>query len=306
MSAEEFVSIIIVNYNKRTLLKKCLDSIVKNIDYPHYEVIVIDNGSTDGSAQMVEKDFPWVKLVVNEKNLGFCKANNQGIEASKGEVIFLLNNDCIIQRGVVREMVKVLMSNKKIGIVGCKLIFPDGNLQSEGQSFPKVSLLNLASRIIPSLRSRITLSVNKYVHEDGNSLKYCEWILGAALMTKRSVIKKVGLLDEDYFIRWDDADYCYRCRKCGFEVVCMTDVQVIHVGGATVSLSFLLERNKLLFFVKNYPLREVVKAIVLLNLLSPLILSIIGCKRRDLYTIRWAFSMLEAPLLLKRNPKNDV
>lgn len=200
-----FVSIIIVNWNGKALLKDCLTSLHQNTDYPNFNVIIVDNGSKDNSVTMLGKEFPWVELIVNNKNLGFAKANNQAIKYlfKKGtEYFFLLNNDTkIIQKDWLRNIIQVAELTPKIGIVGCKLIYPDGRIH-QNYKYSKIADV--------------------------------ESVIGAAFLIRKEVVKKIGLLDEGFTPAYgEETDYCFRAKKAGYRIVCTSETTIIHYGGAS-------------------------------------------------------------------------
>jgi len=249
-SATKLVSIIIVNFNKKELLKQCLDSIKNSTTYPNYEVIVVDNGSSDGSQEMVEKNYRWVKLVKNKENLGFAKANNIGIREARGDYIFLLNNDTvIIQRDWLEKMIAVAESDPKIGIVGCKLVGPGGTIQHVGGWY------NVRGT------GHYTKDIDRTVEVD--------YVTGAAMLIKREVIEKIGLLDEGYSpLYYEDTDLCARCKRAGYRIVCTPKTVIIHHGSSTAGkwfssgFRFYVEnKNRLRFILLNYPIHWLIARI---------------------------------------------
>lgn len=289
------VSIIILNWNKRELLRRCLSSIKRNVEYPNFEVIVVDNNSSDGSVEMVKRFFPDVRLVENPTNYGFCRGNNEGIRVSKG-IPFILNNDTVIQRGSLRRMVQVLTSDEEVGIVGGTLVTPDGKVQTPGYFFPKSCLL---SAVFPSLYKR---KMSQTFATFGSRREVC-WVSGAALMIKREVINDVGMFDERYFAFCDEVDLCYRVKRAGYKVVWVADAKIIHVHGATAPLDSkwrrdLNERNTLLFKIKNYPPTETAKELFLhlIDIFRMITLSLV---RRDRQYLQAAQSKIKACSYIK-------
>lgn len=185
INQEILVSIIILNWNKKDLTRNCLNSILKNTEYPYYEIIVVDNGSNDGSPQMIKNEYPMVKLIENKRNLGFSKGNNIGIKYSKGDYIFLLNNDTEVTNNWLNSAVKVANSSSKIGIVGCKLLFPDGKIQHAGGWMDE--------RAMGHLYGYGEVDKGQY-----NKIYEVEFVSGAAMLIKKEVIDKIGLLDEGF------------------------------------------------------------------------------------------------------------
>jgi len=265
----KLVSIIIVNFNGKDFLQKCLDSIKRNTSYPNYEVIVVDNGSSDGSQAMVKRRYRWVKLIKNKENLGFAKANNIGIKAAKGDYLLLLNNDTIIvQRDWLNNMVATAEEDPKIGIVGCRLIGPDGTIQHVGGWY---NIRGTGHHI-----------------KDIDRTTEVDYVTGAALLIKREVINKIGLLDENFSpIYYEDADWCARCKKAGYKVVCTHKSTIIHLGSFTTSkwssnLRFYIEnKNRLRFILLNYPLIWLIARIP--NEVGILIYSIITKRSSEIF-----------------------
>jgi len=290
------ISIIILNWDKRELLRRCLSSIGRNVEYPNFEVIVVDNNSSDGSVDMVKRCFPYVRLVKNSANYGFCRGNNEGIRVSKG-IPFILNNDTLIQRGAVRRMVQVLNSDEEIGIVGGTLVTPDGRVQTPGYLFPKNSLL---SAVYPSLYER---KVSPTFATFSSQREVC-WVSGAALMIKREAINEVGMFYEPYFAFCEEVDLCYRVKRAGYKVVWVADAKIIHIHGATAPLDSkwrrdLSERNRLLFKIKNYPAIETTKALFL-HLMSIFRTIILWFVRQDRHYLQAARSKIKAYRYIKR------
>ncbi len=237
------VSIIILNWNGKKLLKDCLSSLFKLTSYPNYKVIVVDNGSTDGSVEYVKKHFPKADILPLDKNYGFSKGNNEGIKYAlkkyNPKYILLLNNDTeIIQKDWLTKMVEVAESDKKIGIVGCSLLFPDRTLQHAG-------MRRFSELILPSYIHRLSFQKVQ------NNFRIILVALGACFMIKKSVIDKIGKLDEIYTpASYEDLDYFVRARKAGFLAVCAHNVKIIHKVSLSWKKIFDLDRYKLI--TRNY------------------------------------------------------
>ncbi len=221
------VSIVVLNWNGRELLERCLSSLKKNTRYTDYEVILVDNGSEDGSQTLVRKNFPDIKLIENEKNLGFSRGVNKGLKIAKGEYLFLLNNDTEVTEGWLSELVKVARSDPSIGIVGCKLIFPDGTVQHAGGYMTSAGIAK---------------------HYTSGVQREVEFVTGGALLIKREVIKKIGFLDEKFSpFYFEDIDWCFRAKKNGYKVIYSPNIKIIHHE----SLSMKQKSDNFVYFVKN-------------------------------------------------------
>ncbi|MBU1628372.1 glycosyltransferase family 2 protein, partial [bacterium] len=207
------LSVIIINYNTREYLEGSIESLFSKTKGITFEVIVVDNGSEDGSSLMVEKDFPSIKLVKNDKNLGFTRANNQGINIASGDYLLLLNSDTILNESSIKPVLSYMKDNPDVCICGCKHFNSDGTLQPSCFHFPNIITLlwdlTLLSRAYP--KSRI---FGRYAmtYWDYNITQEVDRIMGSYLMISRKVIDKIGLLDEDFFIYEEETDWCYRAK----------------------------------------------------------------------------------------------
>jgi GT2 family glycosyltransferase len=218
------LSIIIVNFNTKEFLKKCLESIYQYIDISTYEIIVVDNGSIDGSAKMVKEEFPKVKLIENSKNLGFAKAVNQGIRKAKGEYIFLLNPDTEIKRGTLKKLIEFAGKNPDAGVIGAKLLNPNSSIQSSVYHFPTIW------RAIKEFWFGQRGAYEKYAPAGMEPVEV-DAVTGAAMLIPRKTIEKIGLFDERYFMYFEDLDYCRRVKKAGLKVYYLPEARIIHHHG---------------------------------------------------------------------------
>lgn len=223
------LSIIIVNFNTKKLLANCLNSIFA---YPYdeeLEVLVVDNASSDGSSEMISKTYPQIKLISNRENLGFSRANNQGIRESKGTYMLLLNSDTEILEGALKAMCEFMDDNPQAGAISCQLLLPDGTPQpfTYGQD-PTLSYL--IRRIIRML------SKQKYMHSwTGEGAVETEWVTGACMMVRREAVDSAGYLDENIFMYFEDNEWCHRMRKQGWKIYFLPQVRVVHLGGRSLA-----------------------------------------------------------------------
>jgi len=292
------VSVIVLNYNGKKYLDGLLDNCIASVlesDYTNIELIFVDNGSNDGSPNYVREKFgsdSRLKIVCLEKNYGTAKGKNEGIKNSKGDIILLLNNDTFIPTKAIRRMVEVLQIDENVGIVGCKIVSPNGEIQTEGVKFRKfLSILEV-------LFQNRFLDKNPGLYKKMRGVKMVDWVWGTAVMIKKDVIDKIGLHDENYYAYSEQIDFCYRAKKSGFEVLFLTDVRIVHYGGITsghfpVWRTDLICRNKLLFILKHFPPITIYIAFYI-NFLDALRLLGLGFLKRDESQLQLAKSKLKA------------
>lgn len=219
------LSIIIVNWNNEDILEDCLNSIYCTHNVSKYEIIVVDNSSEDGSVELIKNEFPHVVLLANDENLGFARANNQAIKIARGNYILLLNNDTVVTNAYCFDrMIELMEKNPQVGILGCKLLYPDGTLQSCGESFPSVWGIFKSQILFTKTWKRF--GKNK---PGDNPFKEVDFICGACLMTRKDILDRVGLLKEKYFIYGEDVEFCYRVHKAGYDIGVLTDESIIHL-----------------------------------------------------------------------------
>lgn len=245
--AEERISIVIVSFNARDHLRRCLASTSQMTG--DYEVIVVDNASNDGAPAMVESEFPHVRLIRNARNLGFAAAVNIGERAAAGDVVVLLNPDSILTSDPFAAPAVFLRANRDVGVVGIKILDPDGGLQLSVRRFPglQAALFNrysLLTRLWPTNPFSSRYLMTDWRHDEQADV---DWVSGACLLTTRQVLDRVGPLDEGYFWGFEDVDFCQRVHKAGLRVVYYPQTSVIHVIGAsakTVPTKALVARHK--------------------------------------------------------------
>ena len=269
------LSVTIVSYNTRELLRGCLTSVISTLSSRlNHEVLVVDNASTDGSAAMVQDDFPQVRLLINKENRGFAAASNQAIGQSGGRHIVLLNPDTVVAEGALDGMVKFLDEHAQVGVVGPKLLHPDGNLQHSAFAFPTLPMIfldfsPLNHRLIDS---RLNGRYPRALYEAGEPFPV-DHPLGAGLMVRRKVIEEVGLLDEGFFMYCEEIDWCMRIKKAGWRIYCFPQAEIVHyVGQSTAQFQeemFVeLHRSRYRLYEKHYDrwFRRVARWLVLLGL----------------------------------------
>ncbi|MFH1671590.1 MAG: glycosyltransferase family 2 protein [Candidatus Portnoybacteria bacterium] len=230
------VSVIILTWNGIQHISNCLESVQKS-SYLNYEIIVVDNGSKDGTPEMISKKFPQVRLILNKKNLGFTGGNNQGVKQAKGDVFFLLNDDTKIHPDLISVLVQELESSSQIGIVGPKIYFMPAS-SADGSEPDKIWFAG--GKIDWSKSDSYHLGKNLTDRDlSGDSKKEVDFITGCALMIKREVVDKVGLFDNKLFAFYEDADLCQKAKKAGYQVIYIPFGGVWHIKSATASRVFL-------------------------------------------------------------------
>lgn len=221
------LSIIIVNWNTKELVADCVKSIIANTGNISFEIIVVDNGSEDRSVEALEMlKFNNLRIISNNKNLGFAKANNMGIKIAKGEYILLLNSDTEVKKGVIEKMVEFGKSRDDVGVVGAKLLNRDGSLQESVFNLPTLG------RTIRQYWFGQKGLLDK-LSPKGKQPVEVEAVVGAALLITPQAKEKVGGLSERYFMYFEDLDYCRRVRRVGLKVFYLPGAEVFHYHGAS-------------------------------------------------------------------------
>ena len=241
------ISIIIVNWKVRHLLEQCLNSVIADCKDLRVEIFVIDNDSRDGTPEMVMAEYPQVTMISLPRNHGFAAANNLGLRQAKGRYLFLLNPDTEIQPGFFRIALDYLDQHNEVGILGPRILNHDYSLQPSVRRDPK-----FLSQLLILLKIRNLWSNNKIFNHyfatdfDYNKEQDAEQILGAAMFISRDTFEKIGLLDENFFIWFEEVDYCIRARKQGIIVRYLPSAHLVHYGGS----SFAKQQNfkKQVFF----------------------------------------------------------
>jgi len=226
------LSVVIVNWKVRDLLEKCLRSVFEQTKGVEFEVFVVDNDSRDGSVEMVMKKFPQAELIASNRNLGFAKANNEAIRRSRGEFVVLLNPDTEIVDNALARMVEFMRRNPQAAICGPRLLNADGTPQPSVRRFPGPGSQLLISLKLHHLLPRLGI-LKRYFAEDFDYGRagQCDQVMGAAFMVRRSILQEIGLLDERYFIWFEEVDLCKSAAEAGFQTWYTPSATVIHHGG---------------------------------------------------------------------------
>jgi len=226
------ISIIIPSWNTKDLLKDCLKSLGSS-----YEIIVVDNNSTDGTVKMIEKEFPNVLLIKNKKNVGFGAANNQGMKRAK------------VKNKAPLAMAQYLKDNSNIGVVGPRLLNKDGSLQPSAGPFPNLKISFIMLFLEHWLGDLVRSSFKK--------IKEVDWVMGAAFMVKKEVLNKAGFMDEGIFMYMDEVEWSFRIKKAGYKIVFNPQAEIIHLGGASSKTGrkgpiLNIYRGLIYFYKKHY------------------------------------------------------
>jgi GT2 family glycosyltransferase len=268
------VSIVIVSWNTKELLRECLDSVYKYTVGVTFEVFVVDNASADGSVEMVQELFPDVKLIANNDNAGFSKANNQAIVLSKGRYAAILNPDTVLIEDVFSPLISYADKDARIGAIGPKIF------NSDGKTIQYVCARKLPNLYFEFCRlsglqwrfSKTRLFGGEYMsYWDHNSSRKVEGLSGACMVVRRDIIDKVGLMDENQFMYGDEIDWCRRMLDADWDIFYYADTALIHYGGvssAQVKIQTSIESEKALrYYYLKHKGREYARLFVLLVLL---------------------------------------
>lgn len=252
------ISVIIVNYNVREFLNNALTSLSKALAQLKSEIIVVDNASDDGSIQLVQKNFPAVTLIVNRKNLGFAKANNQALALAKGKFLLLINPDTLVQEDSLTKLITFLQENKHVGMVGCKILNPDGTFQLPcRRSFPTPWVAFTKTFGLSSLfpKSKLFAKYN-LTYLDENKTYEVDAVSGSFMLVRREVYEKIGGLDESFFMYGEDLDWCFRVQQAGWKVYYVPITSIIHYKGESTKRSNIDELkvfySAMQLFVEKY------------------------------------------------------
>lgn len=277
------LSIIIVNWNSKDYLQKCIASILGNTFDIEYEIIVVDSASFDGCSHMLRLFYPQVRFIQSQRNVGFARANNLGAEQSRGNALLFLNPDTEVQGDAIKQLYAYLRELSRPGIVGCRLLNSDGSLQTSCvQPFPTILNQILNAEILQRYFPKVGLWVTAATFRHAISPVSVEVISGACMMTKREVFDRVGGFSTDYFMYAEDLDLCYKTRAAGFVNYHVPGAEIIHHGGGSTqyehsrfsdvmmheSVSRLLRKTRGNFYSLGYRLGLTAAAVARLALLA--------------------------------------
>ncbi len=241
------LSIVIICWNDLKLIRNCLDSIFAGTHSTAFEVIVSDNGSTDGSPEFIRANYPHVHVIENGANLRFAKANNVGMQASQGEYILILNPDTIIHEGTLDKLIQFADQHPEAGAFGCKVLNPDGTYQESARPFPTVRgawITALCLKPLAYISDRFLAAT--YVGWEGNTQRKIDWQSGCCLLVRGELLKRLGGFDPQFFYYYEEVDLCRRIWDAGYPIWFDSEATIIHLGGQSTKrfpIAFHLDRQ---------------------------------------------------------------
>lgn len=224
------LSIIILNYKSRGLLKQCLKGILERSFSFSHEIIVVDNCSHDGTDEMMKNDFPQVPFIQTGKNIGFSGGNNIAIRKSTGKYVLIMNPDIAVMNDAIERMYAYMESHPNVGIAAPRLLNPDGTVQTSCREFPSIMTIFLRRSPFGKLPgAQRKLRKFLMLDWDHNDNRPVDWVLGACMMVRRSAMDDVGLMDERFFLYFEDVDWCRRFWEKGYPVYYLgKDAELVH------------------------------------------------------------------------------
>lgn len=228
------VSIVIVSFNTRDILRRCLQAVVEHCGELQYEIIVVDNASSDGSAAMVRCEFPQARLIANDRNRMFAPAANQGMAAAAGRCLLLLNSDAFVRAGTLVRLMQFIARHPRAAVVGPKVLNTDGSLQSKGFAAPHIGLglvrVTGMHKLLPDGLKRRLFA--RYFWDDSKAVMP-DVLSGCCMLLQASVVREIGALCEDFYHGGEDGEWCFRARRAGYQVWFVPESVVEHIGGAS-------------------------------------------------------------------------
>ncbi len=247
------LTIIIVTWNTRELTRTCLASIREADPLHNWRVVVVDNASRDGTSTMIREEYPWVHLRVNEKNIGFARANNLILREVTTQYVLFLNSDTLLSKEAVPGFLEFMASHQEVGLTGCQLVYPDGRLQNSIVFFPSL-LTELTNK---SLLQRIAPGRFPGKRQSFTYPLEVDSVIGAAMMGRMEALRSVDFFDEQYFLFLEETDLCFRLKQKGWRVIFLPHVKVVHLQGQSVSqvkpqARVEYQRSLIRYFEKNH------------------------------------------------------
>ena len=254
------LSVIILCWNDRKVIDDCLKSLYSKTHSTKFEVIVSDNGSTDGSVELIRRSYPQVQVIENGRNLRFAKANNVGIRTSRGEYVLILNPDTIIHDGTLDRMIDFADKHPEVGAFGCRVLNADGSYQKSASPFT-----SLKGELIAAFYLRWLGRVNGWFASDcypgwrGTTRRPVDWLAGCFMLVRGDLLRSIGGFDEQFFYYYEDMDLCRQIWQAGYPIVYVPDATITHLGGQSTTgrfapLPFVLDSQvtRYLYYYKYY------------------------------------------------------
>ena len=301
------LSICTANLNTKDLLRQYLESLYENTSGLGLEVIIVDNGSTDGSVEMLQQAFPQVRLIQNPTNVGVSKAYNQTFRAARGRYVACLNTDIIVLPSALLTMYRFLEDHPAVGAVGCKLLNADGSLQHSCGHTPTLLGLTMQSlglsRLFPRNRFFARFLMTYWDHD---KVRQVDQPAAACFMMRRQALEEVGLFDERFFVYFEDVDWCYRAKMAGWPIYFLPQAQVIHLGGRSSEQIFDVRiktryESQLRFFQKYHPrglVLPIMRALIIVEMLWRTVITLISAvvfakwRVRAQKSIKWYLAVI--------------
>jgi GT2 family glycosyltransferase len=227
------ISVVIISFNTRDITRSCLRSFFETAGNLGAQVIVVDNDSRDGSADMVAEEFPQVELIRNTVNRGFAAANNQGFERCTGEFVLLLNSDTVVLGDVLAQSVRYMREHPDVGVFGCRVLNPDRTMQPTCFMVPSLLNLFLLTTGLSRIKAVPFFGRERLAGWNRDSEREVDVVTGCYMMVRRSAMEQVGWLDDSFFFCGEETDWCVRFRKAGWRVVFSPVGEIIHIGNAS-------------------------------------------------------------------------
>lgn len=252
-------SIIFVNYKTKDLTIQAIQSVIEKTDGLEYEIFVVDNNSQDGSIEAIEQEFPNINIIKNPINAGFGAANNLAIKQARGKYILCLNTDTLLINNAVKNMFDFMEKeeNKNVGVCGGYIFDKDLNSSNCGGNFPSLTDIIWKfglRKIFPKQYKKYCVTLNS---EDKKYIKNIDYIAGADIFFRKSVLDKVGLFDEQFFMYYEETDLCKRIKDAGYEIKFVEDAQIQHFEGQSIDCDLkhkkLVKTSEMIYFKKHYP-----------------------------------------------------
>ena len=272
------VSIIILSFNTKDLLRECLYSVYSHIKEIAFEVIVVDNASSDDSVAMIQKEYPQVKLQKSKENLGFGKGINLGVNAAKGDFLLFLNSDTRIRDSKLKQMIELMNNDQQIGIIGGQLKNADGSMQRSYGKFYTLSAV--AVMLFGGEKREIAASSAHKIHPT-------DWVSGGYMFIRKTVFEEIGKFDENIFMYMEDMEICYRAKQKGYSVMVCHFTDVLHMGHGSSNRSFAIINiyKGVLYFYKKHKSHIEYQLVKLLLQIKGWTAIIIGTVTRNTYLV---------------------